>query len=71
MNKTNRYLKNAAKQLADNLVIDRWGNPFQDICELNRELRRNTHYTFLLYVFISYSVVGILIFLKKLFRGES
>lgn len=69
MIRTRKILSNAIKQIADNFK-NACENPYEEICDLNKELVRNTLTTAFLSIFISYGIVGLLILLKKLFRSN-
>ncbi|MBQ8666626.1 MAG: hypothetical protein IJ526_07175 [Lachnospiraceae bacterium] len=69
MIRTRRILSNAIKQIADNFK-NAYANPYEEICDLNKELVRDTLTTVTLGIFISYGIVGLLILLKKLFRSN-
>lgn len=69
MIRTRRILSNAIKQIADNFK-NAYANPYEEICDLNKELVRDTLTTVTLGIFISYGIVGLLILFKKLFRSN-
>jgi len=58
------------RQVADNFK-NSYGNPYEEICDLNKELVRNALCTAVLSVLVSYGFVGFLILLKKLFRSNA
>lgn len=70
MRETRRILKNSMKQIADDFK-NAYANPYEEICDLNKELVRNMLGTAILGVFVGYGFVGLLILLKKLFGSNA
>lgn len=69
--KERRILKNSIKHIADDLNMDTWNNPYEDICMLHKELVRNTLCRFILGCFCLYSFVGFIVLAKKIFRSDN
>ena len=71
MREARRILSNSIKLIADDFRKNSYGSPYEEICDLNKELVRNTLATAALGVFVSYGIIGLLILLKQLFRSNA